>query len=212
MTQAAFLNYLNNMNAGLPGGPMGAGGLPQQGGMPVAGQPMGGQGMPQMPPGMQPPPPGSAGPGPSTQPGQGLRPPGGQPPGGGFGGNLGASLGPQAPQPPQAQQGNQMSARDQAMLGLYGELGALQPEQAKIKRQRALADQLRSGAGAKMPQMRDPTVASHPLEFLSTLAHQGAGAYHQYKADEAEQGPEGVNAREEAIYKRLADKYRSPQG
>lgn len=180
-----WMQWLKGINTGAPGGPMGAGGLPQAGGMPAPGQPMGGGGMPP-PPGGQPPP-GSMGPGPQPMPaGGGMKMPGagGPPPGGGLGAGIGASLPPVQPGPQQPQRGG-MNASDAAQADLYTTLAGMQPEEARIKRQRAMADQLRS-AGSKMPQMRDPTVASHPLEFLSSLAHTGLGAYQGSQADAAE--------------------------
>lgn len=175
-----WMQWLQGMNMGAPGGPMGPGQMPQPGGMPM--QP------PMAPmPGAQPAP-GSMGPGPQPMPaGGGMRMPGGggQPPGGGLGAGIGASLGPAQPAP-QRPQGN-MNASDAAQADLYTTLAGMQPEEARIKRQRALADQLRQGAA--MPQAREArgqTVAAHPLEFLSSLANAGASAYKTSQADEAE--------------------------
>lgn len=175
-----WMQWLKGINTGAPGGPMGPGQMPQPGGMPM--QP------PMAPmPGAQPAP-GSMGPGPGPMPaGGGMRMPGGggQPPGGGLGAGIGASL-PPVQQQPQQRQGN-MNASDAAQADLYTTLAGLQPEEARIKRQRALADQLRQGAA--MPQAREArgqTVAAHPLEFLSSLAHAGGAAYKTSQADDAE--------------------------
>lgn len=195
-----WMDWLKGINTGAPGGPMGPGQMPQAGGMPQA---------PQMPPmpGAQPAP-GSVGPGPQPMPeGGGMRMPGGggQPPGGGLGAGIGASLPPAQPAPRGPQQGN-MNANDAAQADLYTTLIGLQPQENKVKRAQALAAQLRQGAA--MPQAREArgqTVAAHPLEFLSSLAHAGGAAYKQSQAD-ADEDAYGRSRRE------ALDLFRQRQG
>jgi len=79
------------------------------------------------------------------------------------------------------------STQDKMLMDLYTRMGALDPEQKKITRQRAMVEQLRKGAGT--PGMRDTgklTVAANPLEFLSSIAHTGLGTYQGAQADTAE--------------------------
>ncbi len=69
--------------------------------------------------------------------------------------------------------------QDQMMLDYLMEMGALQPEQEAIMRQREMANQLRQGA--QMPGMRQTgrvAVAANPLEFLSSVGS-GYGAIKQ---------------------------------
>lgn len=181
-----WMQWLQGMNTGAPGGPMppmgGAGPRPP---MDPQAAPMFGQG-----PGPQPMPgdaqaapmmPGAGGPPPMGGP-----PPGGPPPGGGGPlqpvGQMGP--GPALARPTGRLPGAGLSDADRAQGDLYTTLMGMQPQEAKIKRARAMADQLR--AGGKMPQQRDPTVASHPLEFLSSLAHTGLGAWKGAQADKEE--------------------------
>ena len=107
-------------------------------------------------------------------------------------GQLNPASMPQLARPQGRLPGAGLTDADRAQADLYTTLSGLQPQEAKIKRQRALADQLR--AGGKMPTMRDPTVASHPLEFLSSLAHTGLGAYKGAQAD-TEEDAYGANRR-----------------
>jgi hypothetical protein len=134
------------------------------GGMPGAGiNPQ--MGLP--PVGPQQPPPGTVG-APTAPPG-GMPPPQPSAPPGG----------PAAPAAP--------SGQDQMLMDLYSRLGALAPQEKNVSRQRAMAEQLRQGAG--MPGMRQAgrTVqAANPLEFLSSLGHAGAAAYRGGQADTAE--------------------------
>lgn len=139
-----------------PGGMPGAGINPQMGLPPVGPQqpPPGTMGAPTAPPGGMPPQPPAPGGGPEI---------------------FGAPTGPAAPAAPGGQ--------DQMLMDLYSRLGALQPQEKAAGRQRALANQLRGGAG--MPGMRAGQ-AAHPMEFLSSLGHAGAAAYKGSQADTAE--------------------------
>jgi hypothetical protein len=92
---------------------------------------------------------------------------------------FGAPTGPAGPG--RASGDNQMAA------DLYSRLGAIEPQQKEYTRERAMADQLRQGAG--MPGMRGAgrtQQAAHPLEFLSSLAHAGGAAYKGAGADTKE--------------------------
>jgi hypothetical protein len=140
-----------------PGGLPGAGINPQMGLPPV---------------GPQQPPPGTVG--------APTAPPGGMPPPapGGIDPNapemFGAPKTPATPAP---------GGQDQMLMDLYSRLGALQPQQQAANKQRAMANQLRGGAG--MPGMRAGQ-AAHPMEFLSSLGHAAGAAYQGNEADKAE--------------------------
>jgi hypothetical protein len=180
-----WMQWLQGMNTGAPGGPMGPG--------------PGGPGQPPMPQ-LGGPPPGSMGPGPGAggpPPGGGMPPPGGggMPPPGGGGmpppnaplqpvGQINPASMPQLAKPTGKLPGANLSDADRTQADIYTTLMQLQPEEAKFKRQRAMAEQLR--AGGKLPGMRHEAVAAHPLEALNSALSGIGGAYMGSKADAAE--------------------------
>ena len=75
---------------------------------------------------------------------------------------------------------------DQAFIDYLMEMGALQPQEQDIARQRAMVEQLRGNA--QMPGMRQAgrvVQAANPLEFLSSV---GSG----YMAQQREQGADAL--------------------
>jgi hypothetical protein len=81
---------------------------------------------------------------------------------------------------------------NQMMLEYLMQMGALQPEQEAISRQRVMADQLRQGG--QMPGMRQAgrvAVAANPLEFLSAVGSNYGALQKDKKADTMQEAYKG---------------------
>lgn len=117
---------------------------------------------------------------------------------------------PVAPQGPK-------SDRDMMLMDYLMQQGAAQPAQQKIAQQRAMANQLRQGSA--MPQGRggrsslggETYQAAHPLEMLGSLAGQGASAYMQSGADQAQQAATNEQQRQLAEMRNRWAQSQQPQ-
>lgn len=80
------------------------------------------------------------------------------------------------------------SSQDQLLMEYLMQIGALQPQQADIGRQRAMVEQLR-GASQVPTDVRQAgrvATARHPLEMLAPAIGQGVASYREQQANTAQ--------------------------
>lgn len=100
--------------------------------------------------------------------------------------------------------------QNQMMLEYLMSMGALQPEQDDIARQRQMADQLRQGA--QTPQMRQSgrvNVAANPLEFLASV---GSGYGAQQMDKQADAANKAYRGKRMDQLGRMRDRFYGGQG
>jgi hypothetical protein len=75
---------------------------------------------------------------------------------------------------------------DDDLLDYFLQIGALRPDEERLARLRSRADALRGQQYKSGQMVSGHYVPTSPLQDFSTLAGQLAGAYGEYKADQAE--------------------------